>query len=178
MRVPGGAVAGALASLAPLRKLKSLAIHGEPTPEMLQSLATLPELNSLQCISRDWKIEHFRAMAGIKNLTFLELLNTPQEPETLAILAPLTKLASINFTMNLKADQLSGLEALKNLNRISFIADYVTDDAEHLAAKLALFRSLEKVDLLTKTPDDEKFIKAAEVIQKALGKAKVVLRRP
>jgi hypothetical protein len=34
------------------------------------------------------------------------------------------------------------------------------------------------VDLLTKTPDDEKFIKAAEVIQKALGKAKVVLRRP
>jgi hypothetical protein len=54
----------------------------------------------------------------------------------------------------------------------------VTDDAEHLAAKLALFRSLEKVDLLTKTPDDEKFIKAAEVIQKALGKAKVVLRRP
>jgi hypothetical protein len=80
--------------------------------------------------------------------------------------------------MNLKADQLSGLEALKNLNRISFIADYVTDDAEHLAAKLALFRSLEKVDLLTKTPDDEKFIKAAEVIQKALGKAKVVLRRP
>ena len=178
IRVAGGRVAEALSSLPPLRKLGSLAIHGVPTPEMLQSLTKHPELTDLKCISRDWKVEHFRAMAGIKTLTSLELQSLPLEPETFVILAPLTKLESVYIPVNIKAGQLSGLEALKNLKRIALSADSVTGDVEGLVGKLPLFRSLEKVELQTGTAEDPKLIKAVEVIQKALSKAKVVLRRP
>ncbi len=123
-------------------------------------------------------MEHFKAMAGIKTLTSLELQSFPREPETFVILTPLSKLESVHFSTSIKAEQLSGLETFKNLNRVVLNLDNVTDDAEQVAAKLALCRSLETVDLLTGTPDNEKFIKTAEVIQKALSKVKVVLRRP
>ena len=117
-------------------------------------------------------------MVEIKTLTSLELQSLSREPETFVILAPLTKLESVYFSVSIKSDQFSGLEAFKNLKKIVFNASDVADDVEGVVAKLALSRSLERVELVTLTPDDEKLIKTAEVIQKTLGKAKVVLHRP
>lgn len=177
LRISGGQVAEALISLPPLRKLESLSIHGVPTPEVLQSLAKHPKLLDLKCISRQFSTDHFRAIASIKTLTSLELQSSPQGPETLAVLAPLSKLESIYFSMSIRAEQLSGLEAVKTLKRVIFYFDNENADAEGVAAKLKLAQGIQNVELLTASPDDQKIIMAAEVIQKALPKTKVTLRR-
>jgi hypothetical protein len=155
------------------KRLKTLAVHGSPSLELLMALRGYRELSGLKAINFPLTVAQAEVIAQLQGLSSLEI-GFSEDPAILSELSQLPRLNMLIFSSTSFAiPTLAGLKQLPDLRHLRLTAEIVQKDPAGFISILAELKKLERVELMTNPAFAAQAHTLQETLQKALPKIKV-----
>jgi serine/threonine protein kinase len=155
------------------KRLKTLAVHGSPSLELLTALRGYRELSGLKAINFPLTVAQAQIIAQLQGLANLEI-GFSEDPAILSELSQLPRLSMLIFSStNFAIPTLAGLKQLPDLRHLRLNAEIVQKDPAGFISILAELKKLERVELTTTPAFAAQARTLQETLQKSLPKIKV-----